>query len=297
MRRRERFVVGDRARRGGGAARTQWVGEDDDAEGRCGPDSTDGRGSQGRGHPGSRRPIRTHAPCCRSCRSGWRFRSRSPDAKSWNSTDVCAKVDHAHADAALQLASLNGAGARPVSHVFRRDGSAPGSRRGPGARIAGAAARRTDRGARSGWPERVLRGLSNIGKRAGQTIFFTSHQLGDAERLADRFAVLVDGRLAALLTASELGDRLASRGVLRLRLRRTPTDLLDRVARVAPNATLAADLLTVPGAATLRPAVLDCVRASGAEVVSLTAEEGRLDVFYRDLVGSCAPAKQGGQTV
>ena len=206
------------------------------------------------------------------------------------------KVDHAHADAALQLASLNGAGARPVSTysggMVQRLGLAV-------ALVPASPVLLLDEPTAALDPDglNAFYAVVEHRKAAGQTIFFTSHQLGDAERLADRFAVLVDGRLAALLTASELGDRLASRGVLRLRLRRTPTDLLDRVARVAPDATLAADLLTVPGAATLRPAVLDCVRASGAEVVSLTAEEGRLDLFYRDLVGSCAPAKQWGQTL
>ncbi len=122
-------------------------------------------------------------------------------------------------------------------------------------------------------------------KAAGQTIFFTSHQLGDAERLADRFAILVDGRLAAWLTARELGDRLASRGVLRLRVEHEPPDLMERLRRVSPMATRSGDQLIVPGPASSRPAVVDLVRESGASILGLTADEGRLDVFYRDLVG------------
>src|SRR4029079_11694166 len=46
----------------------------------------------------------------------------------------------------------------------------------------------------------------------GRTGFFTSHQRAECERLADRFAVLVEGRLAIVLTQRELAERLADRG-------------------------------------------------------------------------------------
>jgi Cu-processing system ATP-binding protein len=115
-------------------------------------------------------------------------------------------------------------------------------------------------------------------------VLFTSHQLGDAERLADRFAVLVGGRLVASLTASELKDRLSERGVMRLRLASRPEGLLPAVRALAPAATWAGDELVVPGAAVVRPRVLDAVRALGVEVRGLAADEGRLDVLYRELV-------------
>ena len=53
---------------------------------------------------------------------------------------------------------------------------------------------------------------------------------------------------------------------------------------LAPVALFAADELVVPGPASSRPAVLDLVREAGAEVRGLTAEEGRLDDLYRELV-------------
>ena len=131
-------------------------------------------------------------------------------------------------------------------------------------------------------------GLVERAKRDGRTVLFTSHQLGDAERLADRFAILVEGRLAADLSSRELKDRLAERGVMRLRLPERPMGLLEKVRVLAPQAVWAADELIVPGPATRRPAVLDVVRAAGAEIQGLTAEEGRLDAFYRELVEGAA---------
>ena len=40
-------------------------------------------------------------------------------------------------------------------------------------------------------------GLVEHAREDGRAVLFTSHQLGDVERLADRFAVLVGGRLVA----------------------------------------------------------------------------------------------------
>jgi Cu-processing system ATP-binding protein len=131
-------------------------------------------------------------------------------------------------------------------------------------------------------------GLVERRRREGQTLLFSSHQLGDVERLADRFALLVNGRLAASLTQRELADRLSQRGTLRLRLDRRPPGVLERIRAISPQALWAADELIVPGPAADRPRVLDVVRESGAEIRGLAAEEGRLDVLYQELIGASA---------
>ena len=135
-------------------------------------------------------------------------------------------------------------------------------------------------------------GIVERARHDGRAVLFTSHHLGDVERLADRFAVLVGGRLAASLTASELKDRLSERGVMRLRLAANPAGLLVAVRSVAPAATWAGEELVVPGPAALRPRVLDAVRGLGVEVRGLTAEDGRLDALYRELVAE-APHGDG----
>lgn len=119
----------------------------------------------------------------------------------------------------------------------------------------------------------------------GRTVLFTSHQLGDAERLADRFAVLVAGRLVAVMTQRELRDRLAERGVMRVRLAAPPGTVPERVRAVAPGSFVELDELVIPGPPSMRPAALEAVRQSAIEIRGLTAEEGRLDTFYRELVG------------
>jgi Cu-processing system ATP-binding protein len=129
-------------------------------------------------------------------------------------------------------------------------------------------------------------GLVDRRRREGHTLLFSSHHLGDVERLADRFAVLVGGRLTASFTLGELSERLSARGVMRLRLDRRIPGLLEQVRAVAPTAVWAGEELIVPGPARERPRVLDVVRASGAEIRGLAAEEGKLDALYRELVGA-----------
>jgi Cu-processing system ATP-binding protein len=129
-------------------------------------------------------------------------------------------------------------------------------------------------------------GLVERRKDEGKTVFFSSHQLGDVERLADRFAVLIAGRLAASFTQRELAERLADRGVMRVRLPGASSEVLARVRAIAPKALWVDALseLIVPAPASMRPAVLDAIRLARGEIRGLTAEEGRLDVFYRELV-------------
>jgi Cu-processing system ATP-binding protein len=127
-------------------------------------------------------------------------------------------------------------------------------------------------------------GLIEARRRQGHTVLFSSHQMGDVERLADRFAVLVAGRLVATLTTRELTARLADRGVMKITLDRRPPALLAQVRTIAPASVWAADQLVVPAPAASRMAVLEIVRGSSATILGLTAEEGRLDMLYRDMV-------------
>ena len=129
-------------------------------------------------------------------------------------------------------------------------------------------------------------GLVERRRKDGRALLFSSHQLGDVERLADRFLLLIGGRLAASLSRAELSGRLASRGVMRLTLSLAPPAVLSAVRSIAPDAVWSGDELVVPGPAEERPRVLDAVRQAGGVIANLVAEEARLDSLYRELVGS-----------
>ena len=192
-----------------------------------------------------------------------------------------ARVDAA--DRVLKFASLNGAGARAVGTysggMVQRLGLAV-------ATLGTTEVLLLDEPTAALDPDGLCAfyALVEARRRAGGTVFFSSHQLGDIERLADRVAVIVAGRLVAEFTERELAARLADRGVMRVRLEARVGGLLERVREQAPTAAWFGDELIVPGAASTRPMVLDLIREAGGVIRGLTAEEGRLEEFYRELI-------------
>lgn len=189
------------------------------------------------------------------------------------------------ADRVLKFASLNGAGARAVGTysggMVQRLGLAV-------ATLGTTEVLLLDEPTAALDPEGLgaFYELVETRRRAGGTVFFSSHQLGDIERLADVVAVMVAGKLVAQFTERDLAARLADRGVMRVRLAAPIEGLLERVCERAPGARWTGNELIVPGSAAMRPQVLDVVREAGAEICGLTAEEGRLDEFYRELIGA-----------
>lgn len=188
------------------------------------------------------------------------------------------------ADRVLKFASLNGAGARAVGTysggMVQRLGLAV-------ATLGTTEVLLLDEPTAALDPEGLgaFYELVEARRRSGGTVFFSSHQLGDIERLADLVAIVVGGKLVAKFTERDLAARLADRGVMRVRLATPLAGLLERVRTITPESRWSGDELIVPGAAAMRPLVLDLIREAGAEVHGLTAEEGRLDAFYRELIG------------
>lgn len=192
-------------------------------------------------------------------------------------------VPGSRSQAVLKFASLNGAGERPVGTysggMVQRLGLAVAMLDDAGALLLDEPTAALD-------PDGLcaFNGLIEQRRAQGRTILFTSHQVGDVERLADRFLVLVHGRLVAALTQTELRDRLAERGVIRVRVRGCSDALLSAVRALSPGAFLSAGEIVAPGPAHLRPAVLDVIRAAGQDIQGLVAEDGRLESLYRELV-------------
>ncbi|MER7580823.1 ABC transporter ATP-binding protein [Kitasatospora sp. NPDC097691] len=57
--------------------------------------------------------------------------------------------------------------------------------------------------------------VERLSQQEGMTVLLTTHDLAEAERLADRIAILIRGRVAACGTAGELADSIQARAEVR----------------------------------------------------------------------------------
>jgi ABC-2 type transport system ATP-binding protein len=131
--------------------------------------------------------------------------------------------------------------------------------------------------------QRAFYGILDTIKRAGRTIFFSSHVLSEVERVCDRVAIIRHGRLVAL---EETGALLARRKRnVQLRFTGLPPRLTG-VAGVS-NVAEADGLLTcrVEGAvAPFLAAIAD------ATVLDLTIEPARLEEAFLEFYGEAGSA-------
>ncbi|MFI6858960.1 ATP-binding cassette domain-containing protein [Streptomyces sp. NPDC050421] len=134
----------------------------------------------------------------------------------------------------------------------------------------------------------------------GVTVFLTTQYLDEADELADRIAVLNDGKIAAEGTADEL-KRLVPGGHIRLRFTdpaayRSAASVLGEAAR--DDEALALQIPSDGSQRELR-SILDWLDSAGVEADELTVHTPDLDDVFFALTGNNQPAQtdQSKETV
>ena len=132
----------------------------------------------------------------------------------------------------------------------------------------------------------------------GVTVFLTTQYLEEADELADRIAVLNDGRIAAQGTAEEL-KRLIPGGHVRLRF--TDPGIYRSAATALREVTRDDDALAlqIPSGGTQRElrSILDWLDAAGIEADELTVHTPDLDDVFFALTGATNVPSQPKENV
>jgi ABC-2 type transport system ATP-binding protein len=132
---------------------------------------------------------------------------------------------------------------------------------------------------------RAVRGLLEDRRAAGCAILVSTHNLDEAERLADRVAVL-QGRLIALDTPAALRARLRT-GRVTVRVSGDAQRHLDVIRKFDPNATVVDGQMSVDVGDAERhtPALVDELTAAGARILEVRPETPELEDVYLHLMG------------
>jgi ABC-2 type transport system ATP-binding protein len=135
---------------------------------------------------------------------------------------------------------------------------------------------------------KVVRSLIGELKREGKTIVLCTHNLDEADRLADRIGVLRKGRLIHVGTPHELRHRLYGRATI-VKVTGDAANYLDAVRALAFVREATSDNGTLRIANddpdTHNPALVRALVAAGANVVEVKGETKALEDVYLDLLG------------
>jgi ABC-2 type transport system ATP-binding protein len=123
-------------------------------------------------------------------------------------------------------------------------------------------------------------------RSAQRAILVCSHNLVEAEILADRIAIIRRGQIVALGTAAELKQRLLGAPVMELRLKDSNDGALPIVSRFARPVEWGADWLRYETAdpETVNPLLLSALTENGLPVVTLSEMPRSLEAVYLQVV-------------
>lgn len=125
-----------------------------------------------------------------------------------------------------------------------------------------------------------------------KTVILTTHNMDEAERLADRVAIIDHGKLLRLDTPDALKQQIGAGDVLEIMLKNgcTATVLSEAtkaISQIVPNVTATTDslVLRAPGIVECIPSVLDILRGAGITPGDLRLRENSLEDVFIALTG------------
>jgi ABC-2 type transport system ATP-binding protein len=140
---------------------------------------------------------------------------------------------------------------------------------------------------RGAW--RMIEGLRAIGK----TVFLTTHYMDEAQQLADRVAILRDGRIVAHGATDEIAAHIGRRTEISFELdRRLPPERLRAATATDVGLEVVGPLVRLASEDPQRDlqAILELAAERGVELRGLEVRRPTLDDVFLQLTGEGAPA-------
>ena len=118
-----------------------------------------------------------------------------------------------------------------------------------------------------------------------KTIVLTTHYLEEADSLADRVAIIDEGRIIALGTPRELKDSISDMQVMVVRAKNLTTDIIEGLKEIYADVREVEDGIEIKAREISFSEVVDYLRPKGVEIESTSLKQITLDDVFLHLTG------------
>ncbi|MGB5925883.1 MAG: ATP-binding cassette domain-containing protein [Dehalococcoidia bacterium] len=118
-----------------------------------------------------------------------------------------------------------------------------------------------------------------------KTILLTTHYLEEADALADRIAIIDEGKIAALGTPQELKDSISDMQVMVVRAKNLPPDVIEGLKEIYPEVKATEDGIEIKAKELSFYEIVDYLRPRGVAIQSTSLKQPTLDDVFLHLTG------------
>ena len=118
-----------------------------------------------------------------------------------------------------------------------------------------------------------------------KTILLTTHYLEEADALADRVAIIDEGKIAALGTPQELKDSISDIQVMVVKAKNLPPDVIDGLKEIYPEVKATEGGIEIRAKELSFYEIVDYLRPRGVAIQSISLKQPTLDDVFLHLTG------------
>jgi len=118
-----------------------------------------------------------------------------------------------------------------------------------------------------------------------KTILLTTHYLEEADALADRIAIIDEGKIAALGTPQELKDSISDMQVMVVKAKDLPPDVIEGLKEIYPEVKATGDGIEIRAKELSFYEIVDYLRPRGVAIQSTSLKQPTLDDVFLHLTG------------